>query len=212
MKLYAFDHCPFCVRVRVIIGLKKLPIEIKYLLQDDEETPIRLTGSRLKPFLEYEPNKFMRESLDIVKYLDEFDGNSILSEPENEAISQWIEKYDRIYDRLATPFYYKMELPEFSTESARLQYKKIHEKRVDNFETLFNEAPELLTAGQAALDELIPYINIVRTSNKQYGYSDIRLYPVLRHISSIPNIKFPAIIYQYLTLMSAASGIPTYEK
>lgn len=43
MELYAFDHCPFCVRVRIIIGLKKLPIEIKYLLQDDEETPIRLT-------------------------------------------------------------------------------------------------------------------------------------------------------------------------
>ena len=25
MKLYVYDHCPFCVRARMIFGLKNLP-------------------------------------------------------------------------------------------------------------------------------------------------------------------------------------------
>ncbi|POU69340.1 glutaredoxin, partial [Pantoea sp. PSNIH4] len=27
MKLYIYDHCPFCVKARMIFGLKNLPVE-----------------------------------------------------------------------------------------------------------------------------------------------------------------------------------------
>lgn len=210
MKLYAFDHCPFCVRTRVIIGLKNLPIEVAYLLQDDEETPVKLTGSILKPFLEYEPGKYMRESLDIVKYLDELDGNSILTEPKIPAIDAWIDEHGRIFDRLTTPLYYQMDLPEFATDSARQKYKRIHEKRVDDFDVLITEAPMLLADGQAALEKLAPHIDIERIKAKKYGYDDIRLYPILRHISSAADIEFPPVIQEYLDLLSDASKVPTY--
>lgn len=210
MRLYAFDHCPFCVRVRVIIGLKNLPVDVDYLLQDDEETPLRLTGSILKPFLEYEPGKYMRESLDIVKYLDEFDGNRILTEPKTQAIDAWIDEHSRIYDRLTTPLYYKMNLPEFTADSAREKYKRIHESRIDDFSVLKNESPELLKQGQAALEKLAPHLDIERIRAKKYSYDDIRLYPFLRHISSAADIQFPTAIKDYLDLLSEASNVPTY--
>ena len=28
MNLYVYDHCPFCVRARMIFGLKNLPVEL----------------------------------------------------------------------------------------------------------------------------------------------------------------------------------------
>lgn len=31
MKLYVYDHCPFCVRACMIFGLKNLPVELVVL-------------------------------------------------------------------------------------------------------------------------------------------------------------------------------------
>ena len=36
MKLYVYDHCPFCVRACMIFGLKNLPVELVVLANDDE--------------------------------------------------------------------------------------------------------------------------------------------------------------------------------
>lgn len=33
--LYVYDHCPFCVRVRLAFGLKNIKHEIKFLANDD---------------------------------------------------------------------------------------------------------------------------------------------------------------------------------
>ncbi|APC11800.1 Glutaredoxin-2 [Providencia rettgeri] len=46
MKLYVYDHCPFCVRARMIFGLKKLAVEQVFLLDDDKETPISMIGKK----------------------------------------------------------------------------------------------------------------------------------------------------------------------
>ena len=47
MKLYVYDHCPFCVRARMIFGLKNLPVELVVLANDDEATPIGLVGKKV---------------------------------------------------------------------------------------------------------------------------------------------------------------------
>jgi glutaredoxin 2 len=44
VKLYIYDHCPFCVKARMIFGLKNIPVELNVLLNDDEATPTRMIG------------------------------------------------------------------------------------------------------------------------------------------------------------------------
>ena len=46
MKLYIYDHCPFCVKARMIFGLKNIPVELNVLLNDDEATPTRMIGQK----------------------------------------------------------------------------------------------------------------------------------------------------------------------
>ncbi len=46
MELYVYDHCPYCVRAMMIFGLKNIPFKKHVLLNDDEETPIRLVGKK----------------------------------------------------------------------------------------------------------------------------------------------------------------------
>ena len=92
MKLYVYDHCPFCVRARMIFGLKNLPVELVVLANDDEATPIGLVGKKVVPILVKEDGTAMPESLDIVHYVDEHFGEKILSahvRPEIEGLTRF---------------------------------------------------------------------------------------------------------------------------
>ena len=46
MKLYIYDHCPFCVRARMAAGLFGADVEEVVLANDDEATPIGMIGSQ----------------------------------------------------------------------------------------------------------------------------------------------------------------------
>jgi len=80
MKLYIYDHCPFCVRARMIFGLRGVAVEEVILQNDDEETPIKMIGAKQVPILQKDDGSFMGESLDIVRYIDEMAGKGRLKE------------------------------------------------------------------------------------------------------------------------------------
>jgi glutaredoxin 2 len=67
MKLYIYEHCPFCARARMIFGLKGLPVDLQVIMEGDVETPIRLIGKKVVPILEKADGTFMSESLEIVR-------------------------------------------------------------------------------------------------------------------------------------------------
>ena len=49
MKLFIYDHCPYCVKVRMIFGLKNINIQLVTLSNDDEKTPISMIGKKNGP-------------------------------------------------------------------------------------------------------------------------------------------------------------------
>lgn len=102
MKLYVYDHCPFCVRARMIFGLKNLPVELVVLANDDEATPIGLVGKKVVPILVKEDGTAMPESLDIVHYVDEHFGEKILSEQVRPEIEAWLKEVGSYYGHLTT--------------------------------------------------------------------------------------------------------------
>ena len=63
MKLYTYDHCPFCTRARMIFGLKNQPLDNQFLLNNDEATPIGLIGKKMLPILIKADGSAMGESL-----------------------------------------------------------------------------------------------------------------------------------------------------
>lgn len=211
MKLYLLDHCPFCARVRVILGLKDIPFELHYIQQDDSATPTQMTGNDLMPILEYAPKQYMVESLDIVKYLDEKVGESMLLPEQNPEIAQWINRSDNVFDRLTTPLYYQMDLPELASQKAREAYREIHEPRVDSFDLLHNEAADLIEQGNKSLIELEAIIDLARLQRNEFALDDILLYPMLRHITAIKGISLPEKVAEYIRIMETASKLPSYQ-
>ena len=80
MKLHVYDHCPYCVRARMALGLKGIPFEMRVQLNDDEATPISMIGKKMLPILE-DAEGFMGESLDIVAKVDAMTGPRLFERP-----------------------------------------------------------------------------------------------------------------------------------
>jgi len=50
MRLYLFEHCSICFRVRMAAALKRLHLQETVLLEDDYQTMINWSGSASFPF------------------------------------------------------------------------------------------------------------------------------------------------------------------
>lgn len=100
MKLYIYDHCPYCLKARMIFGLKNIPVELHVLLNDDAETPTRMVGQKQVPILQKDDSRYMPESMDIVHYVDKLDGKPLLTGKRSPAIEEWLRKVNGYANKL----------------------------------------------------------------------------------------------------------------
>ena len=66
MRLYMFEHCSLCFRVRMTAALKRLHLQEAVVLDDDSETMNGLVGKRVIPILVKDCGQPMLESMDMV--------------------------------------------------------------------------------------------------------------------------------------------------
>ena len=70
MKLYMFEHCSLCFRVRMAAALKGRHLQEIPVLDDDTETMTKLVGKRVIPILVKNDGTPMLESMDVVRYIE----------------------------------------------------------------------------------------------------------------------------------------------
>ena len=214
MKLYIYDHCPFCVRARMIFGLRNVPVEEIILLNDDEATPIGLIGAKQVPILQKPDGSHMGESLDIVRYVDEFAGQARLDETIRPAVQAWFDQASQPCNHLVMPRDVRLEppLPEFATAEAIAYFVQKKEQNIGSFEQNLAETHTYLERIHLALPELAallggqPYLN-----GSAPGMEDIIIFPVLRNLTLVKGIVFSAKLQAYLERLSAESKVPLYS-
>ena len=105
--LYVYDHCPFSVRARVLLGLKKVDYHLVFMESHDFDTPMALVGAKQAPILQFPLGSAMGESMDIAKYVDQhYGGPPILAaSADRPELKQWIEETQPIINQLCTPRY-----------------------------------------------------------------------------------------------------------
>ena len=94
MRLYMFEHCSLCFRVRMTAALKRLHLQETVVLDDDSETMIGLVGKRVIPILVKDDGQPMLESMDMVSYVDGI-GGSVLTGPQRPEVAAWAEQCRR---------------------------------------------------------------------------------------------------------------------
>ena len=70
MRLYLFEHCSLCFRVRMTAALKRLHLQETVVLEDDSGTMVDLVGKRVIPILVKDDGVPMLESMDMVAHID----------------------------------------------------------------------------------------------------------------------------------------------
>lgn len=202
LKLYHYDHCPYCAKARAIFGFKNLNFELIPLLNDDEATPTKLIGQKMLPILITETGRAMPESLDIIKFIDENYGEKPLVQYNNPNpnISKWIQDARAFVYYLAMPRWIKMPLPEFETSSSRLYFQEKKERlSIGSFTTAMEKSIEYKTMAEESLTKLNTVLeNSDWFDNKRpLHIDDIHLFATLRSLTTVKDLKWPPQVLEY---------------
>ena len=211
MTLYIYDHCPYCVKARMIFGLKKQPVHIKTLLNDDEKTPIEMIGVKMVPILEYETEKFMPESMDIVDFIDKKTPPQQVESSENSQLLNWMSQNNVLNYKLAMPRWVQSPLEEFKTASARDYFEKKKTAYIGSFKECLAASPSLISQMEEDLEKLESFLQPNNSFfEKKLSWSDFHLFPFLRSLTVVKGLKFPPKVKKYIEGLSQLSQIPLH--
>ncbi len=209
MKLYIYDHCPFCVRARMAFGLFDVDAEQIILANDDEDTPIGMIGAKQVPILQKPDGSFMGESLDIVRWVSEYAGQT-LTQTIRPEIQAWFDKVNAYQNKLVWPRNIKLGLPDYPTQSAIDYFVKKKEATIGKFEEHLNNTPQYLAELHTDLAELEKLVVSTEALAGELSMEDIIIFPVLRNLTMVRGLALPEKLLAYVNNMSKAAKVPLY--
>lgn len=212
MKLYQYDHCPFCVRANMTANYKAVAHEKVYLLNDDEKTCHDLIGAKMVPILQFHEGQAMGESLEIVKTLDELGDKEKKLRPTSyhQTLNPFFDQANFATWCLLFPRNIAIGLPEFATQSAQDYFRQNKEAMISrSFEQAMSETTEHQALVEAILGEL-PELILPSQYDNTLSWDDIFIYPGLRNLSMVANLKLPDQIRRYIDEVSEITQTHTY--
>lgn len=200
MRLYLFEHCSICFRVRMAAALKRLHLQESVVLEDDFETMIRLVGQRRVPILVKDDGTSMLESMDMVAHIESL-GAPVLTGPERPGISAWVDGFANKTPPLTWPRYPLLGLPEFATVAARDHFIVRKRKRLGDLVELRAKTYELIDVLMPDLEKLGHLIESPTAVNGALSLDDIRVLPLLRSAGVVKGLRFPEKVRSYFETM-----------
>jgi glutaredoxin 2 len=205
MRLYMFEHCSLCFRVRMIAALKRLHLQETIVLDDDTETMVGLVGKRVIPILVKDDGRPMLESMDMVEYVDGL-GDRVLTGPQRSEIGAWADRIVTKTAPLTMPRYPLLGLPEFGTIAALDHYHLRKRKTFGDFVELRASTRHYVNALMPELDTLDRLIESPLAVNGSLSLDDIRVLPMLRSAAVVKGLRFPPRVREYFESMMHRIG------
>ena len=209
MRLYLFEHCSVCFRVRMTAALKHLHLQETVLLDDDSDTMIGLAGKRIVPILVKDDGRPMLESMDMVGHIDNL-GPPVLTGPQRSEIAAWADSVVAKTHPLTWPRYPLLGLPEFGTVAARDHYVVRKRKSLGDLVEVRAKTREQLDALMPELETLDRLIESPMAVNGQLSLDDVRVVPLLRSAAVVKGLRFPKKVREYFENMMGRRRLPTF--
>jgi glutaredoxin 2 len=205
MRLYMFEHCSLCFRVRMIAALKRLHVQETVVLDDDSDTMIGLVGKRIIPILVKDCGQPMLESMDMVTYVDGV-GDRVLTGPQRSEVAAWADNIVSKTAPLTMPRYPLLGLPEFGTIAALDHYNLRKRKAFGDFVELRANTRHHIDELMPDLEELDRLIESPMAVNGNLSFDDIRVLPLLRSAAVVKGLRFPHKVRAYFEAMMSRLG------
>jgi glutaredoxin 2 len=205
MRLYLFEHCSLCFRVRMAAALKRMHLQETVVLEDDSETMTSLVGKRAVPILITDDGQPMLESMDMVRYIDRL-GDAVLTGAERPEIAAWAERVPLKMALLTWPRYPLLGLPEFATIAALDHYNLRKRKVIGDFVELRANTRRYIDDLLPDLEELDRLIESPRAVSGALSTDDIRVLPLLRSMATVKGLPLPRKVREYFETMMHRIG------
>lgn len=213
MKLYLYEHCPYCVRVEMVAHYRRVPVEKVWLANDDEESCRRLIGTKQVPILECPDGRAMAESMDIAHVLNELGHahHELREETEaNIACRTALDHVQLAIYCLLFPRDIAIGCPEFASAEAREYFRNRKEVLIGRpFAQALAETPQHMAVVEAALARM-PVPPLPSEMGDTLGWDDVLVFPTLRNLGMVRGLKFPPRLRQYIDEVTQLSGVPSY--
>jgi glutaredoxin 2 len=205
MRLYLFEHCSICFRVRMAAALKQLHLQETVVLEDDSETMIRLVGKRRVPILVKDDGQAMLESMDMVAHIESL-GSPVFTGPERPEVAAWADVFADKTPPLTWPRYPLIGLPEFATVAAHDHYVVRKRKRLGDLVEVRAKTREQIDALMPELQAIDALIESPLAVNGRLSLDDIRVLPLLRSAAVVKGLRLPQKVRAYFEAMMSRIG------
>lgn len=209
LKLYLYDHCPYCVRAWMVAGWRQVSLDVVHLLNDDEQAHFDLIGAKMVPILQFDDGRAIGESLDIVAALDQIDTGMPRLDPWDEVAAQRAALQDvgQSVSCLLFPRNVRIGLKEFATQGA-VDYFTLRKEEIIGMS--FAQALEDTEAHKAVVERMLDEMTPIQRPGTHMRMGDVLLFPTLRNLTMVRGLKMPNWVEDYVAKLSAMSGVLTY--
>lgn len=130
MKLYIFETCPFCVRVRIMAGLKGLTPDLIYV--SPGQIPPELEGriDRLAVPILADGETLIQDSTEIIRHLDAHGTPLLQSYGTSQALEEWRTSISAPLSALCYPRMPQLNVPELASPDALAFFEGSMPKRI----------------------------------------------------------------------------------
>ncbi|HEV2549448.1 MAG TPA: glutaredoxin 2 [Stellaceae bacterium] len=205
MKLYMFEHCSLCFRVRMTAALKGMHLQEIVVLDDDTDTIVGLVGRRVIPVLELDDGRPMLESMAMVRHIEGL-GKPVLTGAERPEIAAWEECATPKLAHLTQPRYPLLGLREFAMVAAHDHYVMSKRKALGDLVELRAQTRTFLKDLTPDLEALDRMIESPRAVNGELSLDDVRVLPLLRSAAVVAGLRFPGHVRNYYEAMMDRIG------
>ncbi len=209
LTLFHYIHCPFCVRVRIALGLLRISYSSVVLNYDDEDSPVKMTGTKMLPIVKI-GDRYLNESLDIIKALDKENilHNELLHVKKLKSeLDILLEELGRSIHNLCMPYW--VWTPEF-TDTSRKYFRKKKEIKRGHMADLMSKKSIFLCDLDKSLkkleNHLMPFYH-----SKIITVMDIIIASHLWGMFIFPEFRFQDKIYNYLIAIKKQSDFNYHE-
>lgn len=206
MKLYIFETCPFCIRVRIMAGLKGLQTDLIYV--SPGQIPPELAGriDRLSVPILVDGETLIQDSADIIHHLDAHGTPMLQSYNTSQALEEWRTSIAAPLSALCYPRMPQLNVPELALPDALALFESTMPKRIGMpFAEALAQTSRFARIVEAALPGALPFLEL-----RNISFDTLAALADLQSLTMVAELSFPEQVSIHFKDLVARTGVEPF--
>lgn len=208
MKLYLFETCPYCVRVKIFAGLKNIELELRPIAPGHLPQALKNRVTQFSVPMLSDGETLLQESSEIIRYLGQKSAPLFSDYRVSDTLMQWQKTHRDTINALCYPRMLSLNPPEFATRSARDYFHANIPQRLGMpLSRALARTDEWVEKISAVIPELLPFLQPEKPS-----MDTIAAMAELHSVSMVAELTFPQDLARAFEVWRRRAGLPRHTR